>query len=421
MVALYLVGCLFGCLSCLKLGDQLGRIRILQIGAITGIVGTVLLVASFSLAQLMVGRIVLGFGFGIMGSTAPVWQAECSPAGHRGALVVLEAVFATVGLAMSQWIDLGLFFTKRSVSWRFPLSIPILSSVIVLVALNFLPDSPRWLVKRGKIREATAVMSVLEALPINSPIVAEDVRAMQRSLENMSSGGWKSIMRGDTDKIKLRVFLACFSTFAQQMNGVGIVGFYTTPIFLELGLSSIDARILAGALYMWQLPCSVACFWLVDRIGRRKVMILGAGGMGCSFVVLTGTISALGNSKANQIVAAIAIFIFVGFYGVSYGVNWLYPTEVAPLAYRTPIYALTIATQFGINFMIVEVTPIGIANIGYNFFIVWAVANLCMNLPGKLILRAFSIDLLSLMILNSGVLVLPRDDRPYTRRHGCNF
>lgn len=331
----------------------------------------------------------MGFGFGVIGSTAPVWQAECSPAGHRGSLVVLEAAFATVGLAMSQWIDLGLFFTKTSVAWRFPLSIPILSALIVLISVTFLPDSPRWLVKKGRVTEATAVMSVLEALPTDSPIVAEDIRAMQRSLEEMSSESWKSIMRSDTDKIKLRVFLACFSTFSQQMNGIGVVGFYTVPIFLELGLSSIDARILASALYMWQLPWSIACFWLVDRIGRRKVMIIGSAGIGCSFVVLAGTISALATSKASQIVAAMAVFVIASFFGVSYGVNWLYPTEVAPLAYRTSIYALTIATQFGINFMVVEITPLGIAHLGYKFFIVWAVTNLCVNLPGKPIIPSF--------------------------------
>src|ERR1700761_6070843 len=103
---------MLGALSCLKLGDILGRIRTIAVGCIFTVIGSVILCTSFSLAQLIVGRLVLGLGFGALSATVPVWQAETSPAEHRGPLVVLEGAFASAGLALSQWIDLGMFFTK---------------------------------------------------------------------------------------------------------------------------------------------------------------------------------------------------------------------------------------------------------------------------------------------------------------------
>lgn len=135
---------MIGALSCFRLGDRFGRLRTIKIGAILVIVGSVLLSSSFSLAQLLVGRLVTGLGFGAMSATVPVWQSESSPSAHRGALVVLEGVAASIGLALSQWVDLGFFFATGSVSWRAPLAIPIVFAAIVLAVLPFLPDSPRY-------------------------------------------------------------------------------------------------------------------------------------------------------------------------------------------------------------------------------------------------------------------------------------
>lgn len=143
VVALYTVGAMFGSLSCYGLGDKLGRVRTITVGSTILIIGSVLIASSFSLGQLIAGRIVLGVGFGMLSATVPVWQAESSPAEHRGALVVLEGLFASIGLALSQWVDLGLYFAHGSVSWRFPMALPILFAGIILVGMTFLPDSPR--------------------------------------------------------------------------------------------------------------------------------------------------------------------------------------------------------------------------------------------------------------------------------------
>ena len=378
---------MFGSLSCYGLGDKLGRIRTIAAGSVLVIVGSVLLSSSFSLAQLIVGRLVLGLGFGMLTATVPVWQSESSPAEHRGALVVLEGLFASVGLAISQAIDLGLYFAQGSVSWRFPLAVPILFALIILAALPFMPDSPRWLVKKGRIEEARAVLAVLEDASEDSPIIMEDIRKMQASLSmsETGKGDFRALLRNGQSRLLNRTLLAMFSTFSQQINGIGVIGFYTTTIFEELlGLSPITARGLSVAIYVWQVSNTLVAFYTIDRIGRRKLMMFGNLGMGTMFIIVAGTVSRADKSEACAVVAAICVFLITTFFGIgALGINYLYGTEVAPLSHRVPIYALTSGTLWVFNFLVVEVTPVGFSNLGYKFFIIFAVIDICLLFPGK--------------------------------------
>lgn len=223
-MALYTVGCMFGSLACYGLGDKLGRIRTMAAGSVLVIIGSILLSSSFSLPQLIVGRLVLGLGFGMLTATVPVWQAESSPAEHRGALVVLEGLFASIGLAISQAIDLGLYFAEGSVSWRFPLAMPILFAFIILAALPIVPDSPRWLVKKGRIEEAKAVLAILEDASEDSPLVHENISKMQTSLAVIETGrgDFGALLYNGESRLLNRTLLAMFSTFSQQINGIGV-------------------------------------------------------------------------------------------------------------------------------------------------------------------------------------------------------
>jgi MFS family permease len=175
-----------------------------------------------------------------------------------------------------------------------------------------------------------------------------------------------------------------FSTFSQQMNGIGIVGFYKATLYEQyIGLTPLVSRIISGALFMFQLCCNFICYMVIDRLGRRKLMVFGTTGIGFCFVVLAGAVSQAQANKACSIVAAIAVFMITFFFVIgAHGINYLYGTEVAPLAHRVPIYALTTGSLWGFNFLVVEITPVGFAGLGYKFFIVFAVINICLLTPG---------------------------------------
>lgn len=375
---------MMGALSCLKLGDMLGRLKTISVGCVFTIIGSVILSSSFSLGQFLAGRVLLGIGFGFISATVPVWQSECAPAERRGALVVLEGVFASAGLALSQWINLGLYFASGSISWRFPIAFPIIFAGCMLAALPFQPDSPRWLMKKGRVAEAKRVLAAIHDEPEDSEMISDNIRKMEYSLKEASKGSFASIFSSKKGRLLTRTLLAMFSTFSQQLNGIGIIGFYTTVIYSSLlGLSPVTSRVLSGSTYVFQFFCSFIVFYTIDRIGRRKLMMFGTIGMGLTFIILTPLIANAPHSKPCAGAAAAFVFIFTMFFSVgALGINYLYGAEIAPLAHRIQIYSLSTVTLWTFNFLVVEVTPSGFSNLGYKFFIVFAATNLFLLTPG---------------------------------------
>ncbi|OQV11021.1 hypothetical protein CLAIMM_14927 [Cladophialophora immunda] len=384
VVALYLVGAMFGALSCWKIGDRLGRLRTTMIGATSAIIGWIFESSSFSLGQLIVGRLVVGLGTGMISATVPIWQSECSPASHRGVIVVLEGTFSAVAIALCQWLELGFFFAETSATWRFPLAFPITFAMVILICAPMMPESPRWLVKHGRLDEARHIVSVLEDTNEESEIVTAAIEKMQYSLRLMSSAKFKDLLSNGDNRLLNRTLVAMFSTFSQQMSGIAVVGFYTVPILEDyMGLSQVKSRIVSASIYSLQLVCSIVTCFTVERIGRRKLMMIGIGGMGVMAGVLAGTTSRPEN-RACAIASTVAIFLFVASFGLgTFGVNYLYGAEVSPLAYRVPIYAVTATTLWSFNFLSTEVSPIAFATLESRYFIVYCALDLCVFLPSE--------------------------------------
>ncbi|KAH8817107.1 general substrate transporter [Xylogone sp. PMI_703] len=382
VVAIYLVGAMFGALSCLKLGDRLGRIRTILIGAAISIAGWVLESSSFSLAQLIVSRVVVGLGTGAISATVPIWQSECSSARHRGSIVVLEGTFAGTGFILSQWLELGFFFVQDSSAWRFPFALPIVLTLLLLAFAPFMPESPRWLVKQGRVDEARHITSVLEDAPEDSELVATIIEKMQHSLGLMHNASLKDLARNGEDRLLNRAAIAIFSAFAQQMCGVAVLGYYTDTIFEQFaGLSQLKARILSGSVYILLFMCSIITYYTVDYMGRRTLMMIGISGMGVMSAVIAGTTSNT-DSQACAIVATVAVFLFMASFGFGMlGVSYLYGAEVAPLAHRVPIYALTSTVLWSFNFLSTEISPVAFATLGSKYFILYAAIDLCVFLP----------------------------------------
>jgi MFS family permease len=128
LTSVYNLGCFFGALSTIYTGDILGRPRVLLLGSTVIAIGAVIQASSYSVAQMMVGRIVAGLGTGMNTATAGVWQAETSKMRSRGKLVIIQMANCITGFSISNWLTLGFSFAKGSVAWRFPLAFQICTS-----------------------------------------------------------------------------------------------------------------------------------------------------------------------------------------------------------------------------------------------------------------------------------------------------
>jgi MFS family permease len=232
VVATFTIGALFGALGCTWVGDVLGRRKVIFVAAALTFIGEVLQCTSFHLAQFVVGRFILGFGVGALSATVPVWQSECSSAANRGKHVVLDGCFISLGYLLEAWINLGFFEVKsnKPLQWRLPLAIPTLISLVPMAVVFSIPESPRWLVNKGRSEEARASLAAFKALDLNDPEISTELSGIELALEETGRSAAKlsDIFTMGKDKLFYRFSLCIFLQFLQQMCGSNLISTYST-------------------------------------------------------------------------------------------------------------------------------------------------------------------------------------------------
>lgn len=350
VVASFMIGALFGSLSCTWIGDILGRRRTIFLAACIALIGQALECTAYSLAQFTVGRVVLGWGVGMLSATVPVWQSECAPAAKRGRNVVLTGMFIAFGFALTQWINFGFYHIQdRSASWRGSLAIPSLFSFIIITSIFFLPESPRWLVLKNQSASAQQTLSILRAKDVASPEIIHELQDIELSLEETAGSALRlrDVFTMGQDKLLYRFLLCVTLQFFQQMSGGTLISIYIPIIFeSNLGLSPSISKILAACALTWKFLSSFVGFLIIDRIGRRAAFMVSGGGMGVCMLALAVSNSFSGNRGAS-IVSALFVFIYNFFLPIGFlGANFLYPAEVAPVRLRVAIQSISIANQW---------------------------------------------------------------------------
>lgn len=376
MTGSYDLGAVLGSLLCIGYSDRIGRLRTVFIGLLISIVGLVLQAASFNLAQFTVGRIIIGVAIGTISAAVPVWQSECSTSAHRGAFVILEGLCISGGITLSEWVSFGCSFSSNhSVQWRLPLILPVIFSVFVMPFLFVMPESPRWLARKGRLDDARSVLAALED---DTPDCAKVQRAMaeiQQSL-SMVTGSLKELTKNGEERVLHRTLLAACGQMFQQMCGISALVFYTGTIFQDLGFKGDKAKLLGASLTTFQTLCSVIPLFLIDKYGRRKLFMITGTGLAICTAVLAGTGSSQSRESSAVNAAVVFIFLFDLFFPMGFlGQTFLYATELAPLRLRVPVTAIANATQWLCQFIVAQITPPGTTNLGSRFWIIFAVLN----------------------------------------------
>ncbi|EEH36591.2 sugar transporter STL1 [Paracoccidioides lutzii Pb01] len=376
-VASYNVGCFFGAIACIWIGDILGRRKTIFIGSVIMVVGAVLQASAFGLAHFVIGRVITGLGNGLNTSTVPTWQSECSKSHRRGQLVMVEGALITGGICLSYWLDFGFSFLEpSSVSWRFPVAFQIVLAVFILAAVMLLPESPRWLILKGKEDEALNVLGALSDLAADDPYINREFIAIKDTVLEMQQGGFADLFTMTEDRHFHRVLLAYVNQMFQQISGINLITYYAAVIYeTSIGLSGFMSRILAACNGTEYFIASWIPVFIVEKVGRRPLMLVGAVGMSLSMVVLAVVTSFERQTKPG-IVAAVFLFVFNTFFAIGWlGMTWLYPAEIVPLRIRAPANALSTSANWAFNFMVVMVTPVAFTSIKYKTYIIFAVIN----------------------------------------------
>ncbi|KAI0471854.1 general substrate transporter [Xylariaceae sp. FL0804] len=392
VTAIYDIGCFLGAICTIWIGDRLGRKRTILTGTTIMSIGALLQTTAYGLPQMFVGRVVAGIGNGINTSTAPVWQGETSKASWRGKLIVLEMIMNIAGFSLSNWVTFGMSYVHSDASWRVPLALQFLFIFVLYATVPWLPESPRWSIARGRIAEAEIILADLEATDVTDPYVITESKEIQWAVnyERENTVPWSKLLRGKTGPkggtCTIRRLLLGMGTQAmQQFSGINVTSYYLPLVLIRsVGLDEKLARLLAACNSVSYLLFSFIAIPNVERWGRRKMMMYSALGQGLCYLAITICIRYSEYAPAGKPArtrwaeASIAFFfLYYVFFGIGWqGIPWLYPTEINSLSMRTKGAALGTATNWIVNFLVVEITPIGIASIGWRFYIIWTVLNL---------------------------------------------
>ncbi|KAH6608987.1 sugar transporter family, partial [Trichoderma cornu-damae] len=374
-VASYNLGCFLGAIITIFIGNPLGRRRVIFLGTVIMIVGAALQASAFTLEHFIIGRIITGLGNGGNTSTVPMWQSETCSAHKRGRLVMVEGALITGGIMISYWIDLGLSFAPGSVAWRFPLAFQMAFCIFILGFVLGLPESPRWLILKGREDEARGVIAAVEGVDMRDEYVENELRAIKETAMEMRKGTYGELFAADHNRTLHRTIIACVNQVFQQISGINLITYYAAKICSDLGMSPSMSRLLAALNGTEYFLASWPAVFLVERVGRRKLMLFGAIGQAATMAVLAG-VNSRPTEKAFQIAGIAFLFVFNTFFALGWlGMTWLYPAEITPLRTRAPANALSTASNWIFNFMVVMITPVSFTNIKWKTYVVFAVLN----------------------------------------------
>jgi len=392
ITAIYDIGCFFGAIAAFFVGDLIGRKKTILLGTTIMSIGALLQITSYSVPQMIVGRIVAGVGNGMNTATAPPWQAETSKAAWRGKLIVIELILNIAGFSLSNWVTYGFSFLPGGVAWRVPLALQFMFIVILFATVPWLPESPRWLVAQERHDEAELILADVEGTVIEDPYVQTELQDIKTTVafEREHQVRIRDLVRGKASSeagagTLRRILLGMGAQFMQQFSGINVTSYYLPTVLIEsVGFDNKMARLLAACNSVSYLLFSLIGIPNVERWGRRKMLMYAALGQGLCYLMITILLGRQADGNASQEyrnsmgAASVAFFfLYYVFFGIGFqGVPWLYPAEINGLAMRSKGAALGTATNWLSNFVVVEITPIGIASLGWRFYIIWTVFNL---------------------------------------------
>ncbi|XDG01361.1 hypothetical protein ABKA04_000976 [Annulohypoxylon sp. FPYF3050] len=387
VTAIYEIGCLIGAMFILAVGDVLGRRKAMIIGGVIMILGATIQVTAFPghapLAQFIIGRVVTGVGNGINTSTIPTYQAECSKTSNRGLLICIEGGIIAFGTVIAYWIDYGCSYGSEDLSWRFPIAFQTLFGFVVCISMIFLPESPRWLLTHERYEDAERVIAALRGYELGSEETAAERDIILDSIRASGFSGRKStpvkaLLTGGKTQHLRRMLIGSSSQLMQQIGGCNAVIYYF-PILFEAQITVGDQNmaLLMGGVNMIVYAIFATTSWfIIERVGRRKLFLYGSIGQ-CLSMVLTFACLIPGTTSAAK-GAAVGLFTYIASFGATWlPLPWLYPAEINPIKTRAKANATSTCTNWLFNFLIVMVTPVMIANIGWGTYLFFAAVNAC--------------------------------------------
>jgi SP family galactose:H+ symporter-like MFS transporter len=327
-----LLGAVFGCLISGKITDIFGRKKIIIVTSVIFMCGALLSGSAPDVLFLIISRLFLGVGIGIASFSVPLYIAEISPARNRGALVTINQLMITVGILVSYITDYWVANDADPFSWRLMFHIGFIPGLMLFIGMFFLPETPRWLISKGRYDEGANVLKRVEdpdlydasLTKLKEEIIADD--------KNRSS-----VKQIFTPWLKYPLIIGVGIMILTEFTGIDTIVYYTPKIFKIAGYISneqsiLPAIIVGGANVFF----TIVSIFLLDRIGRRSLYFIGLSGLVITLISL-GFCFHFQNELGDifSILTISTMFLFIGSFALSFGpLSWLIISEIFPLKFR---------------------------------------------------------------------------------------
>ena len=329
-VAIATVGTILGALIGGRLADRYGRKNLLfAIGIlyVTGSLGTALAPTH---AFLMAFRFLGGVGVGLSSVCAPIYTAEIAPARIRGRLVGLVQFNIVLGILLAYLSNyiIQMIITDEKVAWRWMLGVMLIPSVVFLLLLVSVPETPRWLMSRGRDKEAVEISRRLCSTQAESEEQIAEIR--QQLAADRTKGSLSDFFSRRYSKVIIFAFIIAM---CNQLSGINAILYYAPEVMKEAGASKDDAYLMSVAVGIMNLIATMAALTVIDKIGRRSLMIVGSIGYLLSLGFLTGVMFMYeGNfDSTSSLLVLVGLLFFIAAHAFGQGsVIWVFISEIFP-------------------------------------------------------------------------------------------
>lgn len=420
-VSTFLLCAWFGSLINSPITQKFGRRRTIIVACVVFVIGSAFQTAGKSDAMLFAGRGVAGVGVGSLTTTVPMTMAELTVPDYRGGLVVIQQLMITIGIMVSYWLDYGTNFIggtrcapekpyangesfdpytdvpvdgcsgQSSASWRVPLGVQMFPALVLGIGMFFFPESPRWLVQTGSDEKAYEVLKYLRRKCSDEDIEKE---YLEIKAEVLFEAGYTERKFGSKSGLSLelaryadlittkshfkRVFIGSAVMFFQQFIGCNAIIYYAPTIFGQLGLSDTTTSLLGTGLYgIVNTLSTIPAVLLIDKVGRKPLLMCGAAGTFISLVIVAGIVGKYEGQLDTYVTAGRTAIAFVFIYDVNFSyswapIGWVLPSEIFSIGIRSKAISFTTSATWMSNFIIGLVTPRMLETMKFGTYIFFA-------------------------------------------------
>jgi sugar porter (SP) family MFS transporter len=344
VTGLLLVGAMVGAFGSGKLADLIGRRPVILFTAGVFVLGVLGAAFSPTFWFLVVMRFVIGVAVGSASMAVPLYISEVAPPRVRGALVSFNQLALTTGILASFLVDYSL---SSSADWRLMFGLATIPAVLLFVGMLTQAESPVWLVTQGRISDARKVLARVRSKDHDVEGEIQDIRSVAER-----AATYRELLRPDVRKlVVLGVMLAVF----QQITGINTVIYYAPTLLHQAGFgnaASLLANVGIGAV---NVGMTVVAIWLIDKVGRRVLLLSGTVGMAIALFVVAGTFALGGNTLGHtaSIVAVVSLVVYTGSFAIGLGpVFWLLISEIYPARIRGKSMSIASIANWGANFVV---------------------------------------------------------------------